>query len=296
MKYSQIVDKHLGKILVAPALIGLFFVVLYPLIMNILMGFQEMKLTNPDGAGWIGLANYAAVFSDPAFHKALRNTFIWTIGGVLMQMGIALPIALLLNIELKGKGFYRGAMLIPWIMPSVVAAYTWVWMYDGSFGIINSIMIDLGLINEAIIWLGNKNTALFAVMVQNTWKGFPFAMVMLLASLQTIPKELYEAAEVDGANLWQRFTRITFPQIMPTFMLSTVFITIWTFNSFENIWLMTEGGPLNASDTLTTYVYKIAFQSFDLGKASSSAMVMFGLLMTVIIFYAWYYTKQQEVR
>jgi len=262
--------------------------------MNILMGFQDLKLTRPDSQGWVGFQNYAQLFADPVFVKAILNSLKWTALGVVLQLLLALPLALLLNVEFKGRGFYRGALLIPWVMPSVVAAFTWVWMYDGSFGIINHILMQLNIISEPIIWLGSQDTALYAVLVEHAWKGFPFPMIMLLASLQSIPKEIYEAAEVDGATRFKKVIYITIPQILPTLALCTVFITIWTFNSFENIWLMTEGGPLNASETLTTYVYKVAFQSFDLGMASSSALVMFAILSVVIVLYARYISKQEE--
>jgi|HigsolmetaAR203D_1030402.scaffolds.fasta_scaffold00390_31 multiple sugar transport system permease protein len=296
MNFYRLIDRHLGKILVAPALIGLAFVVLYPLFMNIFMSFQEMKLTRPDAHGWVGFDNYKALLGDPVFRKAIGNSLLWTVLGVTGQLLVALPIALLLNVDFRGRGFYRGALLIPWVMPSVVAAFTWVWMYDGSFGIINHILMQLHLIEKPIIWLGKKDTALLAVVIEHIWKGFPFPMVMLLASLQTIPKDIYEAADVDGASRWQKVMRITIPLIMPTLALCTVFLTIWTFNSFENIWLMTEGGPLNASETLTTYVYKVAFQSFDLGKAASSALIMLSMLSVVIAIYAIFISRRQEVR
>ncbi|WP_197081175.1 carbohydrate ABC transporter permease [Gordoniibacillus kamchatkensis] len=253
-----------------------------------------MKLTQPDMRGWVGLANYSHLFADPVFRTAIANTLIWTLLGVVLQLAVALPIAFLLNAEFAGRGFYRGALLIPWVMPSVVAAFTWVWMYDGSFGILNYILTKLHLIRDPVVWLGNPNTSLYAVLVEQVWKGFPFPMVMLLAALQAVPKDMYEAAEVDGANKMQRIMRITIPQILPALALCTVFITIWTFNSFENIWLMTEGGPLNSSETMTTFVYHNAFQSFDLGMGSSSAMVMFAMLLVVIICYARYVSKQEE--
>lgn len=293
MRYSQSIERHLGKILVAPALIGLSFVVLYPLITNIMMGFQDLRLTHPDSSGWVGLDNYRQLFADPIFYKAIRNTLIWTVLGVILQLMLAVPTALLLNVEFKGRGFYRGALLIPWVMPSVVAAFTWVWMYDGSFGVINYILMELKVISEPVIWLGNPNTSLYAVLAEHAWKGFPFPMLMLLAALQSIPKDIYEAADVDGATTMQKVFRITLPQILPSLALCTVFITIWTFNSFENIWLMTEGGPLNSSETLTTYVYRVAFQSFNLGVASSSALVMFAILSIVIVLYARYVSRQE---
>jgi ABC-type sugar transport system permease subunit len=294
MRFYPSLDRHLGKILVAPSIAGLSFVVLYPLIMNVTMGFQNIKLTRPDEEGWAGFANYAHLFADPIFAKAIVNTLVWTVLGVVLQLAVAVPLAIALNVEFKGRGFYRGLLLIPWVMPSVVAAFTWVWMYDGSFGIFNHLLMKLHLIDQPIIWLGDKKTALYSVLAEQVWKGFPFPMVMLLAALQAIPKDLYEAASVDGASAWQRAWRITMPQIAPALALCTVFITIWTFNSFENIWLMTEGGPLNASETLTIYVYRIAFQSFDLGLASSSALIMFAMLSVVIFFYARHVSKQEE--
>ena len=143
---------------------------------------------------------------------------------------------------LKG-GLFRGAMLIPWVTPAL-AALTWRWMYDGQFGIFNHILMKIGLIKQPIVWLGNYSTVLPAVIAEYSWKMFPFATVMLLAALQTIPKELYEAAEVDGATGWQSFRHITLPEIMPTLSLTTLLTSIWTFNNFDSIWLLTEGGPL----------------------------------------------------
>ena len=256
-----------------------------------------MKLTRPDLQGGSASTTTKRCWAIRCFARRSATRLLWTVLGVTGQLLVALPIALLLNADFKGRGFYRGALLIPWVMPSVVAAFTWVWMYDGSFGIINHILDQLHLIDEPIIWLGKKNTALFAVVVEHVWKGFPFPMVMLLASLQTIPKDIYEAADVDGANGWQKVdAHYDSANYANVGAYVPCFITIWTFNSFENIWLMTEGGPLNASETLTTFVYKIAFQSFDLGMASSSALTMFGMLSVVIAIYTVYIVKRQEVR
>ncbi|HHU33548.1 MAG: carbohydrate ABC transporter permease [Zhaonellaceae bacterium] len=280
-------ENFLGFFLITPALIILFSVIIYPLLLNLIMSFQKILMMKPYlGTPFTGFDNYINTLEDPIFWRALRNTFIWTVSCVVLQISLGLGAALLLNAPIKGRGLFRGAMLIPWVTPGVVAALTWRWMYDGQFGIFNHILMKIGLIKQPIVWLGNYSTALPAVIAEYSWKMFPFATVMLLAALQTIPKELYEAAEVDGATGWQSFRHITLPEIMPTLSLTTLLTSIWTFNNFDSIWLLTEGGPSYASETLTTYVYKAAFQAFNLGKASSIAFIMFMLLFGLVLIYA----------
>lgn len=276
-----------GVLLVCPALALLFSVILYPLLLNIKMSFQKILMMKPYlGTPFTGLTNYSNTLHDPVFWKAAWQTVVWTLSSVGLQILLGLLVALLLNMPIKGRGFFRGLMLIPWVTPGVVAALTWRWMYDGQFGILNHFLVKTGLISEPIIWLGNYHTALFAVIVEHAWKNFPFAAVMLLAALQTIPGELYEAAEVDGASGWQSFIHVTLPQILPTLMLTTLLTTIWTFNNFDTIWLMTEGGPSNATEVLTTYVYKAAFQAFNLGKSASISVLMFLMLFGLVMIYS----------
>jgi multiple sugar transport system permease protein len=280
-------ENLLGIVLTIPALIILFSVIIYPLLLNLVMSFQKILMMKPQlGTPFTGFNNYKNVLQDSIFWRALSNSFIWTVSCVVLQISLGLGAALLLNAPIKGRGLFRGAMLIPWVTPGVVAALTWRWMYDGQFGIINHILLKIGLIEKPIVWLGNYNTALPAVIVEYSWKMFPFAAVMLLAALQTIPKDLYEAAEVDGATGWQSFKHITLPEIVPTLGLTTLLTSIWTFNNFDSIWLLTEGGPSHASETLTTYVYKAAFQAFNLGKAASIAFIMFLLLFGLVMIYA----------
>jgi multiple sugar transport system permease protein len=279
-------ENLLGILLISPALIILFSVIIYPLLLNLKMSFQKILMMKPYlGTPFTGFSNYANVLQDPIFWRAAKNTLIWTLSSVGLQVSLGLIAAILLNMPIKGRGFFRGFMLIPWVTPGVVAALTWRWMYDAQFGIINHILLKIGLLAEPIVWLGNYRTALFAVIAEHAWKNFPFATVMILAALQTIPGELYEAADVDGATSWQSFIHITIPEILPTLSLTTLLTSIWTFNNFDTIWLMTEGGPSYASEVLTTHVYKAAFQAFNLGKAASISVIMFLMLFGLVVIY-----------
>ncbi len=280
-------DSPLGIILVLPATFIMLCVIAYPLMLNIKMSFQKILMMKPAlGTPFVGIDNYIKVLEDPNFWRSATNSFTWTVSSVTLQVCLGLSVALLLNLPIKGRGIFRGLMLIPWVTPGVVAALTWRWMYDGQFGIINHLLMNVGLIDKPIIWLGNISTALPAVIAEHAWKNFPFVAVMLLASMQTISSQLYEAADLDGAGSIQKFIHITLPEILPTLSLTTLLSTIWTFNNFDTIWLMTEGGPAGRTDTLTTYVYKATFQAFNLGKASAIAVLMFLVLLSLVIVYA----------
>ncbi len=280
-------DDMLGILLVLPAVIIMLAVILYPLLLNINMSFQKILMMKPHlGTPYVWFDNYIKVFTDPKFYRAAKNSAVWTVSSVSIQIILALAAAVLLNKSIKGRGIFRGLILIPWITPGVVAAMTWKWMYDGQFGILNYIFQAVGIISKPIVWLGNVKTAFPAIITEHAWKSFPFCTVMLLAAMQVISDDLYEAADIDGANSWQKFWHVTLAEIRPTLYLTTLLTSIWTFNSFDVIWLMTEGGPAGATDTLTTYVYKATFQEFNLGKAAAIAVIMFMTLLVLVMIYA----------
>ena len=289
-------EAYLAFALVCPAFVLLLSVILYPLILNIWMSFHKILLLKPQlGTPFIALDNYLLSIKDPIFWRAAYNSFVWTVSSVGIQLGLGLTLALLLNQPIKGRGVLRGFMLIPWVTPGVVAALTWRWMYDAQFGIINHIMLKVGIIASSVAWLGSFDTAMPAVILTHGWKNFPFSMVMLLAALQTIPGELYEAADVDGANGLQKFTHITLPGIAPTLALTALLTSIWTFNNFDTIWLMTEGGPSHATEVLTTFVYKAAFQAYNLGKAASISVLMFLMMLTLVIVHSKFTLRKENV-
>ena len=279
-------NKIIAFLLITPACIILFTVVAYPLMYNLIMSFQDINLLSPDtGTPFIGLQNYQDILSDPIFWRALTHTAIWVISIVGIEMFLGVSAAIILNQKIKMIGTFRGLMLIPWTIPGVVAAFTWRWMYDARFGILNHFLVQTGILDEAVAWLGNYNTALGAVILPQIWKNFPFVMVLTLAALQSIPVELYEVAKVDGANFWQQLRYITLPSIKPTLYLASLLTTIWSFNAFSMIWILTEGGPAHASEVMTTYVYKKSFHAFDFGQSTATAVIMFGILFVFVILY-----------
>ena len=278
-------NRIVAVLLLAPACIILFTVVAYPLLYNLIMSFQDINLLRPGGTPFIGFENYKVILSDPIFWRALLHTAIWVISIVAFEMFLGVSSAIILNQKLRFKGVFRGLMLIPWTIPGVVAAFTWRWMYDARFGILNHFLVETGILNEAVAWLGNYNTALAAVILPQIWKNFPFVMILTLAALQSIPVELYEGAKVDGATFWQQLRYITLPSIKPTLYLASLLTTIWSFNAFSMIWILTEGGPAHASEVLTTFVYKKSFQAFNFGESTATAVIMFGILFVFVILY-----------
>lgn len=295
LRRRDINQNWVGILLIAPAVLIILAVILYPLGMNLVMSFQKILMMKPYlGKPFIAFENYTKVLNDPTFWRAARNSLVWTTSSVSLQVLMGLGAAVLLNKAIKGRGVIRGLMLIPWITPGVVAAIVWKWMYDGQFGILNHILMSLSIIDKPLVWLGNIKTAFPAIIFSHAWKNFPFAAVMLLAAMQIIPRDLYEAADIDGASAWQKFHHITLARIRPTLYLTVLLTTIWTFNSFDTIWLMTEGGPSGTTDTLTTYVYKATFQAFNLGKAASIAVMMFLALLCLVIIYARAVQKEKD--
>lgn len=286
-------SRFLGFWLAFPAILCMAVVIAYPVIKGVAMSFTNMNLLRGGDGSFCGLANYRAMFKDPYFLLACRNTAIWTIANVAIQMALGIIAAVSLNGNAKGQGVYRTLIMIPWIVPSVVPALTWRWMFDWSNGIVNAALLKLGLIAAPVAWLGNTKTAMPAVVLASAWKGLPFVTMMLLAALQPIPKELYEAASIDGAGFWQTLTRITIPVIKRTIAVATVLTTIFTVNNFNAIWLMTQGGPLYRTEILFTYAYKIAFQKFNFGLAASISTVLFLLLSVFGAVYLYLMDKEE---
>ncbi|MFW5941100.1 MAG: carbohydrate ABC transporter permease [bacterium] len=287
-----------GYLLIAPAFLLLGAVIVYPVGRALWMSLHEIVLTNPGGdTPFIGIQNYVEIIQKPYFWNSIENTVVWTLSNLVVQIILGTGVAVLLNQKFPLRALVRGVVLIPWITPSVVAALTWRWMYDAEFGIINAVLMRLGLLEQTIAWLGNTNTAMWAVIVESIWKGTPFVTVMILAVLQAVPDELYDAAKVDGADGIKRFRYVTLPLILPTIIIAATLTTIYTFNNFNAIWLLTGGGPLRATETLTILVYREAFQQFNLGTSTAAGMIVFFILFVAVVLFGRYYIKAQtEVR
>lgn len=277
-----------GYILIAPAVIGILLMSLYPLLSGISMGFQENNMMNASSGNlgqFVGLANYKKLLGDEVFYRCLRNTLIWVVFNFVFQMLLGITSALLLNAKLKCRPLFRTLVLIPWIVPSVVAALNWRWMYDSKNGIINILLMKLGIISEGVTWLGEISTALPAVIIESIWKGTPFVMLLILAGLQSIPSDMYEAAALDGAAKPQILFRITLPYIKDSMMIAGILTIIHTINNFNAIWLMTAGGPLDSTQILYTYAYQKAFMHYDFGVSSAISTLIFLIIAVLTVVY-----------
>lgn len=286
-------ERLFGYALLLPTLALLGLVILYPLLDGARISLMRMKLTSVAEPRFVGLQNYTTLFQDEKFWFTLRTTAVWTVANVVAQIILGLALAVLLNEKIRGRGLYRSIALIPYIVPSVAAALIWRWMYDGSSGIINAILFRLGLIASYRPWLGEVSTALPAVIIESIWKGTPFVMILLLAGLQTISPEYYEAGAIDGASAWQRFRDITLPLLRPSLAVATVLTTVYTVNNFNAIWLMTQGGPLGTTEILFTWAYKMAFQRFDFGMAAAISVVLFGILAIFAAIYIFLVEREE---
>lgn len=264
-----------------PAVALLVGLTVWPLIRTFLLSVQNVNLVRP-GAEFIGLGNFRTqFFASDLFWPAAWHSVVWTVGSVGGEYLLGLGSAVLLNQPLRGRGLYRMLVLIPWTVPIVIAAMTWRWILQPEFGIGNILLVRAGLLAEPHYWLGDLGTALGSTVFVNIWRSFPFYTITLLAALQAVPKELLEAAAIDGANAWQRFWKITLPHLKGVSLALIVLHVVWTFNNVEFIWLLTEGGPLHASETLATLVYRMAFRTFEISEAAALSVVM--ILVLVVI-------------
>lgn len=281
---KEIRDIKDGLILSLPLILIIFGLIAYPVFVGFKLGFYEKTVGLPPI--YVGFSNYWETLQDPSFHRAFINAFIYTLISMIGKLIIGMAMALALNESFKGRSFVRGILLIPWVIPSYIAALVWRWIYDGTSGVLNHFLLSIGIIGEQIAWLGSVETAMFSVTLVNIWKGFPFFGISLLAGLQIIDKGLYEAAEIDGSSALNKFFYITLPMLKPILITVFVLSTIWTFNDFPIIWNMTMGGPAGVTETLPILSYKNAFISMNISRGITEAMFMIPVLSILIFILA----------
>jgi len=281
-------------LLLLPALALTALILAFPLVQNVLNSVQDLSMTSDAGA-WNGLRNYAKIFDDDVFWLSARNTFFYALLGTLLSLAIGLAFAVLLNLKVgRFGGIAEVLYTIPWVVSPVVAGFAWKWMLNDHFGIVNYWLQKIGLIDDGITWLGNPQTALGCVIVARVWQFYPFAMVMFLAALQSIPPAQYEAADVDGASIWQRFRFVTLPNLAAVTSILIPLGMIWSFNDFNMVFVMTRGGPINASMVLPVLVREYAFVEFDLGKSSALSIVIFVVLVALSLAYLRIVRRRDE--
>ena len=272
----------LGALFMLPAAAILLVFLTYPLGLGVWLGFTDAKVGR--AGEWIGLENYEWLWDDSVFRLSIFNTFLYTIVASVIKFGLGLWLALLLNQRLPFKSFLRAIVLLPFIVPTVLSAIAFWWIYDAQFSVVSWALVKLGLIDQYINFLGEPNLARASTIVANVWRGVPFVAICLLAGLQTISPALYEAAAIDGATAWQQFRNVTLPMLSPIIAVVMTFSVLFTFTDFQLIWVLTRGGPINATHLMATLSFQRAIPGGALGEGAAIATAMIPFLLAAILF------------
>jgi multiple sugar transport system permease protein len=274
-------ERWLAIVLLLPTLVLLGLFIAYPFVKGVMLSVTDTKV-GVEGH-FVGLQNFEKIWSDSIFHVAVWNTCLYTLVTTIFKLALGLWLALLLNHHFKGKAFTRAFILLPFIIPTVLSTLAWKWMFDPTFSVINWGLFRLGLIEGRINWLGDPNLALISVMIVNVWRGVPFYAISLLAGLQTISPELHEAAAIDGARAWQRFRHVTWPLLLPVTLVIVLFSVIQTFADFQLVYVLTGGGPANATQLFATYAYQLGIGTGLLSEGATISLAIFPVLLLVVI-------------
>ncbi|WP_225766689.1 carbohydrate ABC transporter permease [Inquilinus sp. Marseille-Q2685] len=272
----------LGLAFLLPAAVILLLFLTYPLGLGVYLGFTDTRLGRP--GIWIGAENYEFLYEDSIFWLSVFNTILYTVVASIFKFVLGLWLALLLNRHLPFKAFLRAIVLLPWVVPTVLSGIAFWWIFDAQFSVISWALIQLGLIDTPINFLGDVANARASVIAANIWRGIPFVAITLLAGLQTIPQSLYEAAVLDGASNWQRFRWITLPMLSPIIAVVMTFSVLFTFTDFQLIYVLTRGGPLNATHLMATLSFQRAIPGGQLGEGAAIASAMIPFLLAAVMF------------
>jgi multiple sugar transport system permease protein len=270
----------LGYLLVAPVVLMLLGFLAYPFALALWLSLTD-KVIGGD-AHFVGLQNYQRIWSNSIFQGAVRNTIQFTAVSVALKLPIGFALALLLNEKIVLRKTFRSVVLLPWIIPTVLSAMAWLWMFNPNFSVLNYLIAQLGL-GRGIRWVNDPNVALYSVILVNVWRGVPFYGITLLAGIQAIPSELYEATAIDGANRWQRFRYLTLPLVAPVMLITLLLSTIGTFSDFATVYSITGGGPMNATQVLATLSYSTALGAGRMGEGAAISLTMFPFLLVLMI-------------
>jgi len=276
-------DRTFGFLLTLPAVVLFAAIVLYPLVGSLTASLFQQSLVIP-GRSFVGLDNFRHVLDDQ-FWPVLRNTLVFTVFSTACPFALGFALALALNTRIPGRAALRGAFLFPWVIPGVVVSFAWLWIFNANYGVLNGVLVQLGIVDAPVSWLGDPTTAMIAVIVAKTWASFPWIMVMLLAGLQTVPPVLHEAAGMDGAGALRRFWHVTLPHLRGIIGIVVLLEIIWNFQHFDMIYVLTGGGPAGATTTFAVAVYETAFKGFDLGRAGALGALWLLLLLVLVVGY-----------
>ena len=282
-------ERWLALVLLLPTLVLLGLFIAYPFVKGVELSVTDAKVGVP--GHFVGLRNFDQIWNDGIFRVAVWNTCVYTAVTTVFKLALGLWLALLLNNNFKGKAFTRAFILLPFIIPTVLSTLAWKWMFDPTFSVINYLLFQVGIIHSRINWLGDPNLALISVIIVNIWRGVPFYAISLLAGLQTISPELHEAAAIDGARAWQRFRHVTWPLLLPVTLVIVLFSVIQTFADFQLVYVLTGGGPANATQLFATYAYQIGIGTGLLSQGATISLAVFPVLLLVVIVQLLYIRK-----
>ncbi len=274
-------DKTFAIMLILPALSIIIFIMIYPLLNSIFLSLQNYNLIFPNERTFIFFKNFISVFRDEVFYESIKNTVIFVVSSIFGGFIMGLSLALVLNKKIVFRGFFRGIALIPWIIPPTIIALIFLYMFNSEVGIVNYILKEMNLISEYFPWFARVETAMATAVLANVWMQTPFYMLMFLSALQTIPNEIVEAAEIDGASEIKKFFHITLPYLRGVILIVITLMIIWNFNNFDIIWTTTKGGPIYSTTTVGIYVYKQAFTFYEIGYAAAIGVVWLIILLAL---------------
>ena len=286
-------ERNLAWLLLLPTMVLLGLFIAYPFMRGLLLSVTDARVGIP--GEFVGLENFRRLASDPIFHAVVWNTCWYTFVTTIFKLALGLWLALLLNRSFKFKAFTRAFILLPFIIPTVLSTFAWKWMFDPTFSVLNWMLYRTGMIRGAINWLGDGDLAMLSIIIVNIWRGVPFFAISLLAGLQTISPDLNEAAAIDGARPWQRFWYITWPLLLPVTMVVMLFSVIQTFADFQIVYVMTGGGPANATHLFATYAYQLGVGTGLLSQGAAVSLAMFPILLLIVIIQLLY-IRRVEVR
>jgi len=285
-------DRVVAYLFLLPSWLLISVLVFVPFLLVLIQSMQRVDTGSVSGP-FVGLDNFAWAIQDDYFQGAFVASLIWVFGGVLLDFALGLPIALLMHRDFRGRALARALVIFPYLLPTVVAVIVFRFMFHDMIGIVNQLLMQAGVLDEPITWLGDPLRAMLTAILVSGWKFFPFVVIALLAALQSIPQDLYEAAAVDGAGVFQRFRSITLPHLMPAIVLTALLRTIWNFDKFDIIYMMTGGGPADATTTVPVAIFRTAFQDFDSGRAAAIGILMV-LIMAVLLVVHLFFMRRAE--
>jgi len=284
LSIGEVLDRQgvLAYVLLFPGLLILTVFIAYPFVTSLWLAVTDQSVST-SGARFIGLENFIGELSSQIFQQTVRNTLVYTAVTVVFKLVLGIALAVLMNQSFRLKNLARAALLLPWIVPTALSAIAWLWLFDATFSVFNWLLVHSGLTTRGINWLGEGGWAMTAIIIANVWRGTPFFAITILAGLQTVDRELLEAASVDGASTWQRFWRITLPLVRPVLLIVLLFSTIWTISDFQLVYVLTRGGPANSTHLLGTLAYDVAVRAGQLSEGAAISLYMFPVLIVCVV-------------